>query len=57
MGNGEHIKPEDWGWYKHDGNYLPVLRDKEAAPHYLKWCDAIARQVVAPDIVRAGRMD
>ena len=32
MGTGEHIKPEDWGWYKHDGKYLPVLTDKEAAP-------------------------
>ena len=32
MGHGDHVKPEDWGWYERGGKYLPGLTDKEAAP-------------------------
>ena len=32
MEPGEHMKPEDWGWYEQGGKYLPVLTDKEPAP-------------------------
>lgn len=32
MGNGQNIKPEDWGWYIKASRYLPVLTDKAAAP-------------------------
>jgi len=31
----DDMKPDDWGWYKKDGKYLPVLTDKEAAPKEL----------------------
>ena len=26
------LKPEDWGWYVHDGRLLPLQTDKPAAP-------------------------
>ena len=32
IGNGEHFKPEEWGWLIHNGMYIPVLTDMEAAP-------------------------
>jgi hypothetical protein len=32
MGNGEHFKPDECGWLIHNGMYIPVLTDKEAAP-------------------------
>ncbi len=35
MGYGDHMKPEDRGWYEKGGKYMPVLTDKEAAPKEL----------------------
>ena len=26
------LKPEDWGWYAHDGRLMAVQTDKPAAP-------------------------
>lgn len=26
------MNPEDWGWSKRDGRYIPILTDKDAAP-------------------------
>ena len=26
------LKPEDWGWYSHDGRLMPLQTDKPAAP-------------------------
>ena len=26
------LKPEDWGWYAHDGRLMPLQTDKPAAP-------------------------